>query len=207
MCDVAHISFGIGKLLVSRRSRLGTGSARAMEGAMPSINLWSRGVPRVELDQRSREARLRLERIEPLVVSRATVAHSWFWRLVSLLSGGRDRGAPRGKRVRRPLNNRRPSRVPTVLKALALGGLYPRRFTLTKKYERANSGLGTPGPPVEHWGCWTRQAFQVRKGVCGVAASLKNSSILEWRHLSRWTRLLNLGPLTSVAVDPVDPAM
>jgi len=32
---------------------------------MPRTNLWSQSVPRVELDQRSREARLRLERIEP----------------------------------------------------------------------------------------------------------------------------------------------
>ena len=31
---------------------------------MPRTNLWSQSVPRVELDQRSREARLRLERIE-----------------------------------------------------------------------------------------------------------------------------------------------
>ena len=84
---------------------------------MPSINLWSRSVSRVELDQRSREARLRLERIEPLVVSRATVAHSWFWRLVGLFNVGSDRRAPQGKRVRRPLNNRRPSRVPTILNA------------------------------------------------------------------------------------------
>jgi hypothetical protein len=32
---------------------------------MPKTNLWNQSVPRVELDQRSREARLRLERIEP----------------------------------------------------------------------------------------------------------------------------------------------
>ena len=31
---------------------------------MPRTKLWSHSVPRVELDQRSREARLRLERIE-----------------------------------------------------------------------------------------------------------------------------------------------
>jgi len=93
-----------------------------MEGAMPSINLWSRSVSRVELDQRSREARLRLERLEPLVVLRAIVAHSWFWRLVTLLSIGRDRGAPRGKRIRWPLKNRRPPRVRTIIRALALGG-------------------------------------------------------------------------------------
>ena len=47
------------------------GSVRVMEGAMPRTNLWSQSVPRVELDQRSREARLRLERIERLFVPRA----------------------------------------------------------------------------------------------------------------------------------------
>jgi hypothetical protein len=46
------------------------GSVRAMEGAMPKVNRWSRNVPRIELDQRSREARLRLEEIERLVVSK-----------------------------------------------------------------------------------------------------------------------------------------
>jgi hypothetical protein len=41
---------------------------------MPRTNLWSQSVPRVELDQRSREARLRLERIErePLSCTVAT---------------------------------------------------------------------------------------------------------------------------------------
>jgi hypothetical protein len=31
-----------------------------MEGGMPKINFWSQNVPRVEIDQRSREARLGL---------------------------------------------------------------------------------------------------------------------------------------------------
>jgi hypothetical protein len=36
---------------------------------MPRTNLWNRTVPRVELDQRSREARLRLEQIERVFTS------------------------------------------------------------------------------------------------------------------------------------------
>src|SRR6266436_6222348 len=40
------------------------GGRRAMKGAMPRTNLWNHSMPRAELDQRSREARLRLERIE-----------------------------------------------------------------------------------------------------------------------------------------------
>ena len=38
------------------------GSVRAMEGAMLRANLWNDSVSRVELDQRARDARLRLER-------------------------------------------------------------------------------------------------------------------------------------------------
>src|SRR5215469_9244605 len=79
---------------------------------MPRISLWSRSLSSVELDQRSREARLRLERIERLLISRATVVHSRFWRLVGFLSVGRDGGAP--QRVR-PLGNSRLSRMPTIL--------------------------------------------------------------------------------------------
>jgi hypothetical protein len=40
---------------------------------MLRTNWWSRSVPRVELDQRSREARLRLERMEWLFISRPAV--------------------------------------------------------------------------------------------------------------------------------------
>jgi hypothetical protein len=41
---------------------------RAIEGIMFSKNLWDRSVPRVELDQRARDARLRLDLIERLAV-------------------------------------------------------------------------------------------------------------------------------------------
>jgi hypothetical protein len=43
---------------------------------MPSPNLWSKTVPTVELDQRSREARLRFESIERLLIPRAGMKHS-----------------------------------------------------------------------------------------------------------------------------------
>ena len=55
------------------------------EDAMPSIKFWSRSLSRVELDQSSREARLRLERMERLI-SRAAVRLPWLRRLLSLLS-------------------------------------------------------------------------------------------------------------------------
>ena len=44
-----------------------------MERAMPRTNLWNRTVSRVELDQRSREARLRLGQLEQLLVALVAV--------------------------------------------------------------------------------------------------------------------------------------
>lgn len=82
---------------------------------MPRTNPWSRSVPRVELDQRSREARLRLERKERLFVLRAAVTHSRVRRFLYLLSVGVYGGAPQASRIRRPLSNWRPSRMPTIL--------------------------------------------------------------------------------------------
>ena len=92
---------------------------------MPRNNLWSPSLPKVELDQRSREARLRLERIERLLIPRAAVTHSRLWRLVCLLSVGRYRRAPQGRRVRGPLSDRRPSRMPTIIDVSRLEGALP----------------------------------------------------------------------------------
>jgi hypothetical protein len=44
-----------------------------MESAMPKGNRWSRSVSRIELDQCSREARLRFEKIERLLISLVAV--------------------------------------------------------------------------------------------------------------------------------------
>ena len=67
-----------------------------MEGAMPRTNLWSQSVPRVELDQRSREARLRLEQgIERLLLPRDIVKKSWPQRALYLFGAGTYRGAAR----------------------------------------------------------------------------------------------------------------
>ena len=40
---------------------------------MPKANLWSKSVPRVELDRRARVAQFRLERIERLLMPRAAM--------------------------------------------------------------------------------------------------------------------------------------
>jgi hypothetical protein len=49
---------------------------------MPTAYSWSENLPRVALDQRSREAHLRLERIERQLAPRAAVPH---YRLMRLL--------------------------------------------------------------------------------------------------------------------------
>ena len=61
---------------------------------MSRINLWSRSLPRIELDQRSRDARLRLQHLERLLVSHARTAVS----------------APLAS-VRGPLSDQRPSAI------------------------------------------------------------------------------------------------
>ena len=62
---------------------------------MPRTNLWSPSVPRAELDQRSREASLRLEQVQRLLKPPVRVSHSRFWRLVYLLSRGTCNAMPR----------------------------------------------------------------------------------------------------------------
>ena len=85
-----------------------------MEGAMLRANLWNKSVPRVELDQRARDARLRLERIERLLVPRAAVTASWLRRVLCRFSFGIYGDRSRGNRTRGPLSNRRSSRLPTI---------------------------------------------------------------------------------------------
>jgi hypothetical protein len=85
-----------------------------MEGAMLKDTLWSQSVPRVELDQRARDARLRLERIERLLAPRAAATDSWFRRALCLFSFGIYGEAWQGNRTKGSLSNRRPSRMPKI---------------------------------------------------------------------------------------------
>ena len=80
---------------------------------MRRVNRSNRGVPRVELDQRARDARLRLERLEQLLLPRAAVTRSPLRRLRYLCSGVFT-SASRESQRRGPLSNRGPSRTPTI---------------------------------------------------------------------------------------------
>jgi hypothetical protein len=81
---------------------------------------WSKSVPRVELDQRARDARLRLERSERLLVPRAAMTDSWPRRVLCFISVGIQGGEPPDGRTRGPLSDRRLSRVPTILEVWSL---------------------------------------------------------------------------------------
>ena len=80
---------------------------------MRRANLWNQSGSRVELDQRARNAHLRLERFERLLLPRAAVTRSPFRWLLYLCSGV-FASASRESRPKGPLSNRRPSRMPTI---------------------------------------------------------------------------------------------
>jgi hypothetical protein len=89
---------------------------------MLRANVWNKSVPWAEIDQRVRDARLRLQRLERLLVPRAPVTPSWLTRAFCLFGfGGFGRGV-RGYRIGRPLRHRRPSRMPQIHRDLV--GVY-----------------------------------------------------------------------------------
>jgi len=94
-------------------SRLRVGGVCAMEGAMLKAILCDESVSQVEIDQRARDARLRLEQIERLLVSRAAVTVSRLRRVLCLFSFARPGEGWRASRTQGPLSNRRP-RVPQI---------------------------------------------------------------------------------------------
>jgi len=74
---------------------------------MLRINPWSQSVSRVELDQRSRDARLRFERTDEFFVVPRTVMHSRLRRLLYVFTVGRYGGLPHGDgEVKEPASDR-----------------------------------------------------------------------------------------------------
>jgi hypothetical protein len=83
--EVAHTSVEISKVLLTPV----LASAREspwIGGVTPRTNLWGQSVSRIEIDQRSREARLRSEQVDRVFVLRATVTRSRLRRLLYLSS-------------------------------------------------------------------------------------------------------------------------
>ena len=81
---------------------------------MLRTKVWNDSVSRVVLDHRSREAHLRLERIERLLVPRAAVTNSRLRRVFYLFRLGIYGNASPGSQTTGPLSNQRPSRLPKI---------------------------------------------------------------------------------------------
>jgi len=77
------------------------------------INLWSRSLPRIELDQRSRDARLRLQHLERLLVSHAA-ARQYRRRWLPFFGARRYTCLLQERSVRGPLSDQRPSCLPAI---------------------------------------------------------------------------------------------
>jgi hypothetical protein len=75
---------------------------------MLEVEAQNKSVTRVELDQRARDARLGLERVQRLLVPRAAATASWFRWVVCLFTFGRLGDASRAGQIRGLLSDRRP---------------------------------------------------------------------------------------------------
>ncbi len=107
-----------------RRSVTAGCTVTRKEGAMPNQNLWNRNVPRIEHDHRARDTRLRLERIERLLVKRDAAGGSQYLRQILLLLGNTaGSGRRRGRRTGSS-NDWRPCHIGTPR---------PTSFVLTKQ--------------------------------------------------------------------------
>ena len=80
---------------------------------MLKVILCNRSASRVEIDQRTRDARLQIEQIERLLVSRAAVTVSSLSRVLCLFGFARPGEGWRASRAPGPLNNRR-HRMPQI---------------------------------------------------------------------------------------------
>ena len=68
MCEVAHTSLENWQGIADAIPGYGSENDHAIGGVIPRTNLWNHNLPRAEIDQRSREARLRLELIVRLFI-------------------------------------------------------------------------------------------------------------------------------------------
>ena len=92
---------------------------------MSRIDLWRQSATRVEIDHRAREARLRLEHLERLLIMRALPAQSWLSRILFRREGRSFSGArmpDRSTKIDRTGVRRREARhIPTRLCGAASG--------------------------------------------------------------------------------------
>src|SRR5947209_20318445 len=72
----------------------GWGNVDVVGGVMPRTNICNQSVTRIEIDQRSRAARLRFERIDQLFIVRPKMTHVRLRRLLYLFTVGRYGALP-----------------------------------------------------------------------------------------------------------------
>ena len=113
---------------------------------MPRTNLWNQSVPRVELDQRSRAARLRFERIDRLFKVRPTMMHLRLRRLLYLFTVGRYGALPREGGVKELPSDRWPSRLPMLL-GILVGKCWS--LQLARRFQLLASNFDRYPPPAE----------------------------------------------------------
>src|SRR5215813_13155954 len=82
VCEVAHTSLENRQAIADANPRLRSCTFDSVGGVMRRINLWSQSAPRVEIDQRSRDARLRFERTDEFYIVRRRVMDSRLRRLL-----------------------------------------------------------------------------------------------------------------------------
>lgn len=111
---------------------------------MVRAHICDKSVPRVELDQRARDDRLRLERLERLLVLRRADAGSWVRRLLRRFGFGRPGLGSGGRGTRRPLSDRRPVRIPQIPERSGNSAGWPCRLG------GRGGRLGGPGIPPFH---------------------------------------------------------
>jgi len=116
MCEVVHTSVETRAVLLTL-----LGNVLRSRSVVARTNLWDQSVPRVELDQRSREARLRFERVDQSFILRATVTHRRLRRLIYWFTVGRYGGLPQQGGIKELLGDRWPSRLPMLFGLWLIG--------------------------------------------------------------------------------------
>ena len=130
---------------------------------MTRVYLWSKSAPRAELDQRAREARLRLEQVQRLLVARAPAAASRLERVFRIVGSGIFAGTGIfAGRARRIAADRRSRTTPEIAEVAILtfssrnpsrsGGSAARRpagpETLVARRLRRTTPAGPKAPPA-----------------------------------------------------------
>jgi hypothetical protein len=139
---------------------------------MPKADRLSNSVPRVELDQRARDARRRLAQVERLLVPRAAATASWLRRVLFRVTCGIYGDHSRGGRTRGPLSNRRSSRTPQIHQVwLGMRSSFWRTGAFASSPFHRMTGAARGGlrarVPTNRWG--RRQAFRSTRSIAATA--------------------------------------